>query len=165
MRRFCQLSKNICSVRQRPMPSAPNFAAFLASVGVSALVRTLRVLYLSAQSMILPKLPAMEASTVGMCPHRCYRWSRRWKCSRPRGRYSACKLNYLFSSSISISAQPDTQQVPIPRATTAAWEVIPPRTVRIPSEAFIPSMSSGEVSRRTRTTFSPLSFPALHPLR
>ena len=56
-----------------------------------------------------------------------------------------------------ISEQPDTQQVPIPRATTAAWEVIPPRTVRIPWAAFIPSISSGEVSRRTRTTFSPLA--------
>ncbi len=38
----------------------------------------------------------------------------------------------LFSSSILISPQPETQQVPIPRATTAAWEVIPPRTVRMP---------------------------------
>ena len=27
-----------------------------------------------------------------------------------------------------MSPQPDTQQVPIPRATTAAWLVLPPRT-------------------------------------
>ena len=33
-------SKNICSVRQRPIPSAPSSRAFLASAGVSALVRT-----------------------------------------------------------------------------------------------------------------------------
>ncbi len=32
---------------------------------------------------------------------------------------------------------------------------MPPRTVRIPCAAFIPTMSSGEVSRRTITTFSP----------
>ena len=32
-----------------------------------------------------------------------------------------------------------------------------PRTVRIPSAACIPSMSSGEVSRRTRITLSPAS--------
>ena len=57
-----------------------------------------------------------------------------------------------------MSPQPDTQQVPIPRATTAACDVIPPRTVKIPCEAFIPVISSGDVSRRTRTTFSPLSF-------
>ena len=56
-----------------------------------------------------------------------------------------------------MSPQPDTQHVPIPRATTAAWLVIPPRTVRIPCEAFIPVISSGDVSRRTRTTFSPLA--------
>ena len=35
-------SKNMCSVRHRPMPSAPNFCAVSASSGVSALARTLR---------------------------------------------------------------------------------------------------------------------------
>ena len=41
----------------------------------------------------------------------------------------------LASSSIFTSLslpQPETQQVPIPRATTAAWLVMPPRTVRMP---------------------------------
>ena len=28
--------------------------------------------------------------------------------------------------------QPETQHSPMPRATTAAWEVMPPRTVRMP---------------------------------
>ena len=41
----------------------------------------------------------------------------------------------------------------MPRATTAAWEVMPPKTVRIPCEKSMPSMSSGVVSRRTRMTF------------
>ena len=54
-----------------------------------------------------------------------------------------------------MSPQPDTQHVPIPRATTAACDVIPPRTVKIPCADFIPVMSSGDVSRRTSTTFSP----------
>ena len=45
----------------------------------------------------------------------------------------------------------------MPRATTAACEVIPPRAVRIPWAACIPRRSSGEVSRRTRITFSPFS--------
>ena len=68
------------------------------------------------------------------------------------------KVNLLFSSSMVISEQPDTQQVPMPRATTAAWLVMPPRTVKMPWAAFMPSISSGEVSRRTKTTFSPLAF-------
>jgi len=67
----------------------------------------------------------------------------------------------LPSSSIAISWQPETQHSPMPRATTAAWLVMPPRTVRMPSAAFMPSMSSGDVSKRTRTTFSPRSFHAL----
>lgn len=43
----------------------------------------------------------------------------------------------------------------MPRATTAAWEVLPPRLVRMPSAAIMPSRSSGFVSRRIRMTFSP----------
>ena len=64
-------------------------------------------------------------------------------------------MKYFSSSLILISPQPETQHAPIPRATTAAWEVIPPRTVRIPSDTCIPSISSGEVSRRTRITLCP----------
>ncbi len=43
---------NMCSVRQRPMPSAPNSRARTASSGVSAFVRTLIVRARSAHSMI-----------------------------------------------------------------------------------------------------------------
>ncbi len=43
----------------------------------------------------------------------------------------------------------------MPRATTAAWLVLPPRLVRMPCEAIMPCRSSGLVSRRTRMTFSP----------
>ena len=43
----------------------------------------------------------------------------------------------------------------MPTATTAAWEVRPPRDVTMPSAAYIPATSSGEVSRRTMITFSP----------
>ena len=63
-------------------------------------------------------------------------------------------VNSFASSSIAIAPQPDTQHVPMPLATTAAWDVIPPRTVRIPCAACIPSISSGDVSRRTRMTRS-----------
>ena len=50
------------------------------------------------------------------------------------------------------SSQLATHGLPIPRATTAACEVMPPCTVRIPSAAIIPWMSSGVVSQRTRIT-------------
>ena len=45
---------------------------------------------------------------------------------------SVCVILSAVSSFILISPHPDTQQVPIPLATTAACEVIPPRTVKIP---------------------------------
>ena len=61
-------SKNMCSVRQRPMPSAPNFTACSVSCGLSAFVRTPRRRYLSAQAMTRPNSPPMVASTVGMMP-------------------------------------------------------------------------------------------------
>src|SRR4051794_14093568 len=50
------------------------------------------------------------------------------------------------------SSHPATHGLPIPRATTAACEVMPPCTVRIPSAAIIPWMSSGVVSQRTSIT-------------
>jgi hypothetical protein len=50
---------------------------------------------------------------------------------------------------------PETQGLPMPRATTAAWEVMPPRVVRMPSAACMPWMSSGLVSTRTRMTLWP----------
>ncbi len=49
-----------------------------------------------------------------------------------------------------MSVQPTTQGLPMPRATTAAWEVWPPRAVSTPTDTVMPWMSSGEVSRRTR---------------
>ena len=45
----------------------------------------------------------------------------------------------------------------MPRATTAACEVVPPRAVRMPSAATMPWMSSGLVSVRTRIAGSPCS--------
>ncbi len=57
--------------------------------------------------------------------------------------------------STSSSSAPHTQVLPMPRATTAACEVLPPREVRMPSAAIMPSRSSGLVSRRIRMTCSP----------
>ena len=73
--------------------------------------------------------------------------------------YSApdSNLSVLFSSLTLASEQPATQHLPIPLATTAACEVIPPLSVRMPSAATMPARSSGEVSALTRRTFSPLA--------
>ena len=61
-------SKNICSVRHKPIPCAPNSMALAASFGVSALVRTFIVRYSSAHAIIRPNSPPIVASTVGMIP-------------------------------------------------------------------------------------------------
>ncbi len=61
----------------------------------------------------------------------------------------------LSSWAISMSAQPTMQHLPQPRATSAACEVMPPLLVRMAWALCMPSTSSGEVSSRTRMTFSP----------
>ena len=45
----------------------------------------------------------------------------------------------------------------MPRATTAACDVLPPREVSTPTAAIMPPRSSGFVSRRTRMTSLPFS--------
>ena len=64
-------------------------------------------------------------------------------------------VNKFARSSTEIASVPQIAVFPIPRATTAACEVLPPRLVKIPSAATIPTRSSGLVSRRTRITFLP----------
>src|SRR5206468_1202746 len=62
------------------------------------------------------------------------------------------------SAPTSSASHPATHTLPIWRATTAAWLVMPPLAVRNPTDAFMPWMSSGLVSRRTRIARSPRSF-------
>src|SRR5207249_3880559 len=54
-----------------------------------------------------------------------------------------------------MSFAPTTHVLPIPRATTAAWLVMPPRAVITACAATIPWKSSGEVSGRMRMTLRP----------
>ncbi len=61
-------SKNMCSVRQRPMPSAPNERAVRASVGVSALARTLMRRTSSAQPISVPNSPVSSGLIIGTAP-------------------------------------------------------------------------------------------------
>ena len=58
----------MCSVRQSPMPSAPNFTASRASAGVSALARTPSVRTLSAQPISVPNSPDSAGSIIGTRP-------------------------------------------------------------------------------------------------
>ena len=57
-------SKNICSVRTSPIPSAPNFTACAASFGVSAFVRTFNLRVSSAHVIKRSKSPEISAGTV-----------------------------------------------------------------------------------------------------
>ena len=61
----------------------------------------------------------------------------------------------LASASTRRASHPQMHVLPQPRATTAAWDVIPPRAVSTPVAAFMPPTSSGDVSMVTRITFSP----------
>ena len=61
-------SKNMCSVRQRPMPSAPYFFAVSASSGVSAFARTFMRRDLSAHSISVAKSVDMAASIIATWP-------------------------------------------------------------------------------------------------
>jgi hypothetical protein len=61
-------SKNMCSVRHRPMPSAPYLRAVSASSGVSALARTLSWRASSAHSINVPKSPDTAGSIIATLP-------------------------------------------------------------------------------------------------
>ena len=124
---------NMCSVRQRPIPWAPNSRALAASSGVSAFARTFSRRISSAQPRIVSKSSlicggtsvdladdhaagaAVDRDRVALGERLAADRDRRAR----RGRSSA-------------SSQPATHGLPIPRATTAACEVMPPCAVRIP---------------------------------
>jgi len=64
-------------------------------------------------------------------------------------------LSSRCCSSTSRCCAAATHGVPMPRATTAAWLVMPPRAVRIALATIMPWKSSGDVSVRTRITDCP----------
>ena len=66
----------------------------------------------------------------------------------------------FFSASIFRASTPQTHGAPMPRAMTAAWLVLPPCDVRMPSAAIMPARSSGFVSQRTSTHLRPASVTA-----
>ena len=134
-------AKNMCSVRQSPMPSAPNFRA---TCGVARNVGI--------------RADSQPANLVG---HRHeVGETHRWRIRIDGGNLAfedsstgtaferdpvafvqvPCRrhVRIFFRSSIVIDSAPTTQHFPMPRATTAAWLVMPPREVRIPTATSIP---------------------------
>ena len=61
-------SKNMCSVLQSPIPSAPKSLAVLVSKGVSEFVLTFNFLTLSAHPINFEKSPEISGFTVGTSP-------------------------------------------------------------------------------------------------
>ena len=161
-------SKNMCSVRQRPMPSAPNLRAVRGvgrRVGVGAHLQRAHLVGPAHQrrrsrrtSSGCDRRHVAEHDLAGRAVERDDR--------RPPSRTvprTVMRLRLVVDAAA--SPAPATQGLPMPRATTAAWLVMPPRAVRMPSAACMPWMSSGEVSTRTRITFSPCAAPASRPRR
>ena len=165
--------RNMCSVRHRPMPWAPKRRARSASSALSALARTRRRRTRSAYAMI--RCTAATSSSASSAPA-CMRPSKysttgdgttgtsprytlpvepSMETTSPSSMTVSPTVMRRRLVSTSSSSAPQTQVLPMPRATTAACEVLPPREVRMPSEAIMPSRSSGLVSRRIRMTFSP----------
>ncbi len=128
---------------------------------MSALARTFMVRKRSAQLMNLlssgtsgvagrvPSRPLMTRPVVPSSEIQSPEWKTR-------------SLTFMVRdvSSMRWSPAPATQHLPMPRVTTAAWLVMPPREVRMPTATSMPWMSSGVVSARTRITGFFLCCPA-----
>ena len=166
-------SKNMCSVRQRPIPSAPKATAFSTWSGVSAFVRTPSFRKVSTQFISFANWPIDGAlfrreRLIDQNLNNFGRRSRHFagkdlsaasidrnEVPLFQGRAVRCQSALLVIDLTPIA--PQTQTFPICRATRAACEETPPRAVRIPSAAIMPLRSSGDVSIRASTTFSPFS--------
>ena len=133
-------SKNMCSVRQRPIPSAPNSRALAASLGVSALVRTLSVAELvgPAPSGLGEVAATSRASTVGTLPIMTSPVVPLIVRKSPALTVWPLIVIVPAFSSIRSASQPTTQGLPQPRATTAAWLALPPVAVRMPLARCMP---------------------------
>ncbi len=152
--------RNMCSVRHRPIPSAPSLRALAASSPVSALARTasLPLRMTSAHDSTVSKAAGGLAAVSGTSPATTMPAPPSRETQSPST--SVMPLAVTWRSPRRRTSAPTTAGLPQPRATTAAWLTKPPRAVRMPSEASMPCTSSGEVSLRTSTTGSPRSAAA-----
>ena len=149
-------SKNICSLRHRPIPSAIKFLAVCASRGVSALALIPISRSSSAQPSKVVTAVLRPASTVSTCPTNTSPWVPSTVMTSPSRKICWLRpMIVFFCPSMLISEAPTTQGKPRPRPITAAWLVTPPRSVRTATTECMPRISSGPVSRRTNTAASP----------
>ncbi len=149
--------RNMCSVRHSPIPAAPNERPRAASSGVSALARTPRRRNSSAQPKMVSKSPETSGVTRSTAPSTTAPVVPLIEIMSPSAStvpVPETTARFLPASILSDSA-PHTHGLPMPRATTAACEVLPPCEVRIPSAAIMPCRSSGVVSQRTKMTLRP----------
>ena len=148
----------MCSVRQRPIPCASNFRAVAASAGVSALARTPMSRTSSAQASSLRKLSSKAGGSMSAAPASASPFDPSSVITSPsRKTRPSCVVSFLSFESSRMSDAPTTAGRPSPRAITAAWLVMPPRSVSTATDECMPRISSGEVSRRTRMQGSPLA--------
>ena len=122
----------MCSVRQRPIPSAPNSRALAACSGVSAFARTFMRRSSSDQPRIVWKSSLIRGGTRLTEPTITRPVPPSIVITSPGPTTWPPIVAVPAARSSTRSSQPTMQGLPIPRATTAAWEVMPPWTVRIP---------------------------------
>ena len=113
-------SKNICSVRHKPMPSAPNSRATLVSSIVSAFVRTNILRSASAHFINVAKASDNWGFIVATCPLKTCPVIPSIVMISPLASSSLPMNTRPASISILSSPAPETHGLPIPLATTAA---------------------------------------------
>ena len=151
-------AKNMCSVRQSTIPAAPFEMAASASTGVSALARALQLFTPAAHREAdrardetrWPDVAEAPQQRRGQCCHPA-------RSSLPDQKYGVPMRTRPVPASIEMSRAPGNAALPMPRATTAAWLVAPPRFMRKPTEASMPWISSAVVSSVMRMTASPFA--------
>ena len=149
---------NMCSVRHRPMPSAPSSRALrrvLRRVGVGAHAEPAELVGPLEHACRSTRRP--RASTAGRPRASRSPWCRRWRCSRPRR--SSCRRREIVRASRSIfSALGADHARAGPCRAPPARRARPcrPRLVRMPLAAWKPATSSASVNGRTRITSRPV---------
>ena len=149
----------MCSERARPIPSAPKLSAVrrrIDGLGIGADLDPARGVGPAEQ--LAHRAADMRLAERQRADDRRCRRCHRWSCGRRRGTPGRrCGRSSRRGSTLSVRT-PATQGLPVMRATTPAWLVMPPRAVRMPVAAFMPSMSVGPVSVTTRMQCRPRAF-------
>jgi len=126
---------NIRSVRHRPMPCAPRSRARCVSRVASALALAPSVATSSARDSSVAMSRENSTSTVGTSPKQTAPLAPPLVITCPSLCTAGPTWAVLLCTSTTMLSAPETQGLPMPRATTAACEILPPRKVRMPCAA------------------------------